>query len=65
MEPVEGVIKGNEFEEADRYQDFSLDFTRHEAGNMEYRVYWLDEEVNLWVDRVGVFEKKEGSLGDK
>lgn len=62
IEPASRQIHANEFRAAGRYQDFRVDFTKQPESSMEYRLYWYDQGVDLWADRVSIFEKKQGGL---
>ena len=64
------VIRGSDFEESNKYQNFEINFTRTDKWSMEYRVYyyWI---TNLSLDNITViwpnlnsFKKDENIIED-
>ncbi|MBU0648361.1 hypothetical protein KJ855_04245 [Patescibacteria group bacterium] len=49
-------IYANDFSASNKYEEFSLPFTRNVGGTMEYRVYALGSGISFKADKVDVYK---------
>lgn len=52
------IIRANDFAASNRFEDFSVDFTRTDKGTMEYKVYSFgnSDGISFKVDKVDVYK---------